>query len=365
MYGGKNPEFPCDDARIWLERMAEKGWTAPEWKKEYGGAGLSEQENKILQQELGRLGCRKPITGHGFWMLGPALLEFGTEEQKRLHLPRIARGEIRWCQGYSEPGAGSDLASLRCKAEDKGDHFLVNGQKCWTSSADKSDWIFCLVRTSNTGKKQVGITFLLIDMETPGITVKPVPLITGDAHFCDTFLDNVVVPKENVVGEVDKGWAVAKALLVHERAMMADLESTMPKVKYSIVEYAKKYLEQDKDGKLRDATMRDRITTNLINKRAIDLTQARAYEEGRARVFDIRVASIFKYIGTENQKDKAKLLVDIMGFNGVGWDDDNFTEDEHNRTYDWMSSQAFTIAGGSSEVQLNIIATKSLGLPES
>tara|TARA_B100000767_G_scaffold238134_1_gene232712 strand:+ start:2201 stop:3394 length:1194 start_codon:yes stop_codon:yes gene_type:complete len=364
VFGGKQFTFPSDDAKLWFDLMVDKGWTAPQWAKEYGGAGLSNDEAKILNKEMDRLGCRKPLIGHGLWMLGPALLEYGTEAQKLEHLPKIARGEIRWCQGYSEPGSGSDLASLRCKAEDLGDHYLLNGQKSWTSDGDKADWIFCLVRTNDEGIKQEGITFVLFDMDTPGITVRPVPLITGESHFCDTFLDNVKVPKDQVVGEIGKGWSVAKALLVHERTMMADIEKNMPKPKYSVDDYAKNYLASDDNGRLDDGLIRDRLAEHMMRDSAIKLTQKRAFEEGMAGDFDMRVATIFKYIGTEEKTQKDTLITDMMGMAGAGWDNENFSVDEQTKTHEWMSNKALTIAGGSSEVQLNVISKRALGLPE-
>ena len=220
-WGGRRWVFQSEAQKLWFERCLERGFTVPNWPREYGGAGLTRDEAGVLYEEMRRIGARTPLTSFGISMLGPALLAFGTAEQKATHLPRIARGEIRWCQGYSEPGAGSDLASLRTKAEDKGDHFLVNGQKIWTSYADKADWIFCLVRTNPTAKKQLGISFLLIDMETPGVSTKPIVLISGKSPFCETFFDDVVVPKENLVGKLDRGWDVAKYLLTHEREMIA------------------------------------------------------------------------------------------------------------------------------------------------
>ncbi len=364
VYGGRRASFPNDDAKLWMDRMVEKRWTAPDWASEYGGGGLSAEETKILAQEMEALGCRKPIVGHGFWMLGPALLEYGTEEQKLEHLPKIARGEIRWCQGYSEPGAGSDLASLRCKAEDKGDHFVLNGQKSWTSDGDKADWIFCLVRTNDEGKKQEGISFVLFDMETPGVSVRPVPLITGESHFCDTFLDNVVVPKSQVVGEINKGWSVAKALLVHERTMMSQIERNMPKPKFSTIDYAKNYLPLNDDGTIKDALMRNRLANHLMRDQSIKLSQQRAFEEGMAGTFDMRVSTIFKYISTEEKTAKDSMVADMMGMTGAGWDTDRFTFDEYTKTYEWMSNKALTIAGGSSEVQLNLVSKRGLGLPE-
>src|SRR5687768_2666451 len=221
-WGGRNWVFQSDAQRQWLEAMAERGWTVPDWPKDYGGGGLSPAESKILKEEMAALGCRPPLTSFGISMLGPALLKYGTEEQKKRFLTEIARGEIRWCQGYSEPGAGSDLAGLQTKAEDKGDHYLVNGQKVWTSYADQADWIFCLVRTSKDSKHG-GISFLLFDMASPGVSTKPILLISGYSPFCETFFDDVKVPKDQLVGELNKGWDVAKYLLGHEREMISGM----------------------------------------------------------------------------------------------------------------------------------------------
>jgi alkylation response protein AidB-like acyl-CoA dehydrogenase len=192
-WGGRDFKFKSEDQRLWLERMADKGWTAPDWPKEYGGGGLSREEHKILREELSRIQARPALSSFGVWMIGPAILKFGSEELKREHLPKMVRGEIRWCQGYSEPGAGSDLAGLQTKAEDMGDHFIVNGQKIWTSYADKADWMFCLVRTNPDAKKQMGISLVLFDMATAGVTTRPIKLISGSSPFCETFLDDVRV----------------------------------------------------------------------------------------------------------------------------------------------------------------------------
>src|SRR5690606_12764461 len=189
IWGGRQIELKSDDARTWFERMRDKGWFCPDWPVEYGGGGLSAAEHAILKDEMKQLGCRPPQVNLGVWMVGPAILEFGTEAQKREHLPPIARGEIRWCQGYSEPGAGSDLASLQTKAVRDGDHFVINGSKIWTSYADHSDWIYCLVRTNPDAPKREGITFLLFDMASEGVSTKPIQLINGDRHFCQTFFD--------------------------------------------------------------------------------------------------------------------------------------------------------------------------------
>ena len=223
VWGGRREPFVNPDSKVWLERMAEKGWTAPRWPTEYGGGGLSGEEELVLQQEMSRINARSPLSSFGLWMLGPALLEFASEEQKLEHLPKIVRGEIRWCQGYSEPGSGSDLASLNTRAEDKGDYFLVNGSKVWTSYADQADWIFCLVRTDADAAKHDGISFLLFDMESPGVETKPIKLISGSSPFCQTFFDDVKVPKTNLVGEPNRGWSIAKRLLQHERQMISGI----------------------------------------------------------------------------------------------------------------------------------------------
>src|SRR5215470_14510467 len=220
-WGGKKTKYPADALR-WLEVMGERGWTAPTWPKEYGGGGLTREEAKILAEEMRDLKLRPALAGFGLTMIGPLLLVEGSEEQKREHLPKIVRGEIRWCQGYSEPGAGSDLAGLQTRAVCDGDHYVVNGQKVWTSYGDKADWMFLLVRTDPEAPKHAGITFLLMDMETPGVSVKPIKLISGASPFCETFLADVRVPVANVVGQVDHGWAMARALLGHERNMIAE-----------------------------------------------------------------------------------------------------------------------------------------------
>ncbi len=364
VWGGKQRSFPSEDARIWFERMRDKGWTVPDWPKEYGGGGLTEAEAKVLKEEMKRMGCRTPLYDLGIWMLGPAVLEYGTEEQKREHITKIARGETRWCQGYSEPGAGSDLASLQCKAEDMGDHFLVNGTKIWTTNADKSDWIFCLVRTDPNAKKQEGISFLLIDMDDPGVTVTPIELISGDSEFCQTFFDNVKVPKGNLIGELNQGWSVAKALLKHERKLMSEIGQDTPGPSFGPVQAALEYVGKGADGKLRDAHLRDQLVQHEMNFRAIGLTHFRTFEERVNGVADTNVPLIMKYVGTEETKRKEELLLALLGTQALGWDGDGFNQDEIMTTRGWLFSKALSIAGGTSEVQLNIIAKRALGLPD-
>ncbi len=359
--GGKTP--PSGDGKLWMERMAARGWTAPEWPAEYGGGGLSPAEAKILKQEMKALGCRRPLMGHGLWMLGPALLQFGSEEQKKTHLPRIVRGEVRWCQGYSEPGAGSDLASLRCKAELDGDQFVVNGQKSWTTDGDKADWIFCLVRTDPDAKKQEGISFLLIDMSTPGVEVNPVELINGDRHFCDTFLDNVRVPKENLVGELNAGWSIAKGLLVHEREMMSQIQEFMPRLPLTLEQYAEKYVGKDASGAITDASIRYRLARHRMNQRAMGLSHQRAFAEGMAGTIDMTSVSYFKAVGTEEDKTGDELLMAMLGSAGLGWEGECFKEEELLATRKFLQSKVLSLGGGTTEVQWNVVA-KKLGLPQ-
>ena len=361
-WGGRTGRFASDDARLWFERMRDKGWVAPEWPTEYGGGGLSAQQAKVLTEEMKRLGARKPLLGLGLWMLGPALLEYGNEAQKERHLRAIVNGETRWCQGYSEPGSGSDLASLQCKAEDKGDYFLVNGSKIWTTKADECDWIFCLVRTNTEVKKQEGISFLLIDMDDPGVSTTPIELISGESEFCQTFFDNVKVPKENLVGELNQGWSVAKALLVHERKLMSEIGSDSPRQALVPAVAAKEYLEFA-DGRIADGELRARLVEYDMRMQAIALTHFRTFEE---KVAGQRSAAplIMKYVGTEAEKTKSELLLAILGSRGVGWEGEGFTASELDATRLWAMSYALTIAGGTSEIQLNVVAKNVLELPQ-
>ncbi len=362
-WGGRNADYPNPDTKLWMGRMSARGWTAPEWPAEYGGGGLSKDENKILQQELGRINARPALTSFGIWMLGPALLEFASEEQKKKYLPEIVRGEIRWCQGYSEPGAGSDLADLQTKAEDKGDHYLVNGQKVWTSYADHCDWIFCLVRTDSTVKHD-GISFLLIDMETQGIEARPIKLISGASPFCETFLSDVKVPKENLVGELNKGWTIAKRLLEHERSMISGMGMGAGAASMGGMEaMAKETFGADGD-KIADPSIRQAIASHKMDQQAFGLTLKRAEAEAKAGKSVGAAASIFKYYGTEVNKRRFELLLDIMGTQALGWEGKGYDKKELAVTRSWLRSKGNSIEGGTSEVQLNVIAKRVLGLPD-
>ena len=359
-WGGRNAKFASADQKLWLDRMGARGWTVPEWPKVYGGGGLSSDEAKVLAGELRRINARSPLSSFGVWMLGPALLKYGNEAQKLEHLPRIARGEIRWCQGYSEPGAGSDLASLRTSAEDKGDHYLVNGQKVWTSYADKADWIFCLVRTDPTVAKHLGISFLLFDMASPGVSTSPIRLISGSSPFCQTFFDNVKVPKENLMGVAGKGWDIAKYLLTHEREMIGGSDSTGGGMRDTVSDVAKKSLGLD-GAILSDTGLRTDIVRHEIDAWAFALTMERVKDEAKAGQGVGALSSMLKYYGTELNKDRLQLLMSIAGSDGLAWEGP--AEGEGDLARNWLRTRANSIEGGTSEINLNIIAKRVLELP--
>ncbi len=364
VWGGRRAVFSSPEARLWMERMAERGYTAPTWPREYGGAGLSAAEAKVLDEELRRVGARQALRSFGVWMLGPVLLRYGSEEQKRAHLPRIVRGEIRWCQGYSEPGAGSDLASLSMRALLDGDHYVVSGQKIWTSHADKADWMFCLVRTDMEAAKHKGISFLLVDMESPGISVRPIKLISGASPFCETFFDEVRVPAANLVGTPGGGWTVAKALLDHERSLISEMRDRRTDEERTLADLARQYLEMDEAGRIADPILRDRITQTNLDFLAYKLTLRRSAEAMKAGGAPGPETSMLKLYGTEISKRRKELQVLIEGFQGLGWEGPGFTQEELADTRGWLRSRASSIEGGSTEIQLNIIAKRILGLPD-
>jgi alkylation response protein AidB-like acyl-CoA dehydrogenase len=359
--GGRRAEFKNPDTRLWLERMAERGFTAPTWPREYGGAGLGKDQARVLVEELRRLNARPPLVGMGLSMIGPALLEFGNDEQKAQHLPKIVRGEIWWCQGYSEPNAGSDLASLRTSAVEDGDDYVINGQKIWTSGADKADWMFCLVRTDPKAPKHEGITFILFDMTTSGVSVRPIRLISGLSPFCETFLEDVRVPRRNVVGDVNRGWTVAKRLLQYERTSIGGIGGNQRTT--SLEELAARYLGT-RDGRIGDADVRDAILRHRMNDRAFSLTVRRSQEESAAGTAPGALSSLFKYYGTEQNKSRFELMLSVTGTRGLGWGAEGFSDAELDITRGWLRSKGNSIEGGTSEVQLNIIAKRVLELPD-
>ena len=360
--GGTKVPMTADE-RQWLERCADRGFTVPTWPEEYGGAGLNKDDYVTLLQEMRTLDIRAPVAGMGTAMIGPTLLEYGTDEQKARHLPKIARGEVWWCQGYSEPSSGSDLASLRTRAEDNGDHFVVNGQKIWTSGAHNADWIFCLVRTDPDVPKHEGISFVLFTMHQPGVTVRPIRLISGASPFCETFFDNAVAQKADLIGGLNKGWTVAKRLLQHERSGISMLASGQNRESGAELHDLARQYAGETQGRISDPVLRQNIAQHYIDGRAFQLTQRRTVEESQGSTPG-PATSIFKYYGANLRKERAELQVSIMGSQGIGWQGENFDGGELAMTRNWLGGKAGSIAGGSNEVQLNIIAKRVLGLPD-
>jgi alkylation response protein AidB-like acyl-CoA dehydrogenase len=349
---------------LWRQRIADKGWGAPTWPTEYGGGGLSAKAARVLQQEMDRLGAFNPLAfGMGISMIGPTILDYGTPEQKQTHLPPIARGEVRWCVGYSEPGAGSDLASLQTKCVDAGDHWVINGQKVWTSGAQWSDWCGCLVRTDPMVKKHEGISFMLLNMRQPGVETRLIKLISGDSPFCETFLTDAVADKDALLGELNHGWTVGKRLLQHERASQTGVGGAGVKLT-PLNEIAKRYVGADDAGRIADADLRARLTEHLMHARAHGLTVARAAAETRGNAGPSNATSTLKNSASVIGQTRAELTVEIMGHSGLGWEGEGFTSEEINTVRGWLGGKAMSIYGGSFEVQNNIISKRILGLPD-
>ncbi|WP_374274806.1 acyl-CoA dehydrogenase family protein [Brevundimonas sp.] len=359
IWGGRNATFKTPAHKLWLERMGARGWTAPEWPAEYGGGGLSRDQAKVLASELRRIEAQPPLFSFGVWMLGPALLKFGTEEQKQKFLPPIARGEIRWCQGYSEPGAGSDLAGLQTRAVDQGDHWIVNGQKVWTSYADQADWIFCLVRTDPEAPKHLGISFVLFDMATPGVSTKPITLISGKSPFCETFFDDVRVDKANLVGALNRGWDVAKYLLAHERTMIGAIGEG--DVGRPLGQIAADAIGRDASGRLDQPMLRARIAEMEIDAEAFRLAMERTGDLAKAGRAHPALSSMLKYYGSELNKRRHELAMAAGGADALEWEGERSRDGRAAR--DWLRTKANSIEGGTSEIQLNIIAKHLLRLP--
>jgi len=363
-WGGQKCEETDPDVLRWRDLGIEKKWTAPSWPLEYGGGGLSRQQEEIIHTEMKAIGVPRPIAGQGLCMFGPVLLEYGTDEQRAKHLPRIIRGEIRWCQGYSEPNAGSDLANLQLKAERDGDAFVLNGQKIWTSHADLSDWIYCLTRTDpNAPKKQMGISVIMADLATPGITVRRIDLISGYSPFCETFFDDVRVPGENLLGKENEGWTIAKAILGHERSSIGRSIARQPgSAQREVVARARKHLGI-LEGAIPDPLLRDEIARLGMLEEAFHLTLARIQQSAESGTPGPE-GSITKIVGTELKQMRFEIGMKVADIQGLGWEGPGFDEDDLQYTRDWLRSRAATIEGGSSEIQKNIISKRVLGLPE-
>jgi len=361
-WGGRGATFKNDAQKAWFQACRDKGYTVPEWPTEYGGAGLSPAEGKILRQEMARINARPPLSSFGIWMLGPALLKFGTEGQKQRFLNEIANGEIRWCQGYSEPGSGSDLVSMQTFGEDKGDHWEVSGQKIWTSYADQADWIFCLVRTDKANKYQ-GITFMLFDMASEGVSTKPILLISGNSPFCETFMDEVQVPKSYgedcpaYVGEINRGWDVAKYLLGHEREMISGAGGGD---RTSAIGAAMTRHAAEHSGEL-SPTLRADLADFDVDALAYGCMGEKFLDEMKAGKGHPAQPNMMKYVGTELNKRRHELMMSTGGSRALEWESDE--TDGGARPRGWLRTKANSIEGGTSEVMLNVVAKRILELP--
>lgn len=364
-----NQEFPAlkTDHAAWGKKLGAKGWATPTWPAEYGGGGLSQKQAQVLAQEMATIGATNPLifsTGMGVTMVGPTILDYGTEQQKKKHLPPICRGDVCWAVGYSEPNAGSDLASLQMRAIDEGDHWVVNGQKTWTSGADRSDWCGTLVRTDPEAPKRKGISFLMIDMHQTAIETRPIELISGSSPFCETFFNDARVDKNDLLGELNAGWSVGKRLLQHERSSQTGVGMGGGGSRATLPELARKYVGTDDDGRLSDTDLRSRLTENLMDAKAISLTAARIRDESRGQAKVTAAASIMKNASSSMQQRRAELCLEIMGHSGLGWEQAGFTSEEVETVRGWLASKAVSIYGGSYEIQNNIISKNILGLPE-
>jgi len=359
--GGSKEMIDNADFNTWFGHCVKRGYTVPAWPTIYGGAGLSVEEAKILTEEMRSIKAPLPLVGMGTAMIGPTLLELGDDDQKARHLPKIASGEIRWCQGYSEPGAGSDLASLQTKAVVDGDDYIVNGSKIWTSGAELADWIFCLVRTDAKASKHEGISFILFSMDAPGVTVKPIELIAGSSPFCETFFDNVRALRADRIGAENRGWSIAKRLLQHERLSIGGPSTPDPSNRLSNI--AKEYIGEV-NNRISDLSLRDSIINYEMSSRAFKLTAQRSAQENAKGESITFATSMFKYYSTELTCSEDELKLKVMGTASLGWEGDPFSSREIATTRRWLFDKALTIAGGSSEVQLNIIAKRVLGLPD-
>jgi alkylation response protein AidB-like acyl-CoA dehydrogenase len=355
--------FDMKEVMEWHKLLYRKGWVAPHWPAEHGGPGLDAARRFILTEEL-ELAGTPHLSPFGLVMVGPLLMQFGTEAQKKRFLPKILSGEEVWCQGYSEPNAGSDLASLKLAAVDDGKgNFVLDGQKTWTTYAQYADWIFCLVRTDPTAKKQAGISFLLVDLKTPGVTVKPFLTTGGTPAFCETFFEGAVVPKENLVGPLHGGWTIAKALLGHERTLIAAVGLSARAIKR--VKRIARTQKQDGRPLLEDPAFRAKIARLEIKLRSLQMANYRALAGAALGHAPGPESSILKIRGSEILQQAFELAMEVMGHDSLAWFNEPGVVPPLEQ---WVAStfnynRATTIYGGSNEIQKNIIAKLILGLP--
>lgn len=356
LYGEKLEKHEYVD---WQKHLHRKGWIAPAWPVEYGGTGWNLSKQRIFLHELA-LQCAPESIPFGLSMVGPVIYTFGSQEQKDKYLPAILSSDTWWCQGFSEPNAGSDLASLRTRAVDCGDHYLLNGQKAWTTHGRFADMMFCLARTNDTGKPQQGISFLLLDMNSPGVEVRPVQTIDEGASICEVFFNDVKIPKENLVGEEGKGWTYAKFLLGHERAMIARVGRSS--MQLARAKRLASHPAEDGTRPIDNPLYRLRLCSIEARLRALELTELRAlsqYQPGKG--FDISDSSMLKIEGSEICQELTELLLDLTGRYSMVYTG-RYTQSPigdttaHGLLGDHLFNRVATIYGGSSEIQKNVIA---------
>jgi alkylation response protein AidB-like acyl-CoA dehydrogenase len=355
VFGGRNADCTDPAAQVWLERMASQGWIAPTWPREYGGAGLSPADARVLANELRSLGCRPPLVAvQGLHMLGPALLEHGTAWQKERFLPAIAAGAERWCQGFSEPDAGSDLAAVRCRAVRNGDEYIVNGEKLWTTHGMHSDWIFAIVRTDSDVASRDGISILLIDLASPGVEVRPLPLLHGESEFAQLTFTDVRVPVRHLLGPENEGWPIVRSILANERRLLGLERSAglATRRRANLLDLARRRLDCG-EGRLPDPVLRDQLT-------------AITFDDLSAKALSVRGGlhpAGLKYTTSRLNQRKADLRARLLGSAGLGGDGSCFDHTELGMTSDYLESRGWTIGGGTSEINLNTVARQELGLP--
>jgi alkylation response protein AidB-like acyl-CoA dehydrogenase len=350
-------------AKEWQRKLYDAGYVAMSWPKEYGGQNADAMRQTIVNEELVLARAPGLVGASGLLMLGPTLIQYGTEEQRRRYLPKILTAEEIWCQGYSEPGAGSDLASLRTRAEIVGDEFIVNGQKVWTSNAQFSDWMFCLVRTDPDAPKHRGISYILIDMNTPGITVRPLVQMTGDAGFNEVFFDNVRVPRTNLVGELNQGWMVANNTLFHERNLLGSTTRTQLMMQ-NLIRLARSHQRYGKPA-AGDPIMRQKLSSLLTRVEAMKYHSYRQLTNAiKGRPPGVG-AMVNKLVGTELNHDICALALEIMNSYAPLKKGAAHVINYGTWQYEFMFTLGLVIGGGTSEIQKNIISERGLGMPKS
>ena len=361
--GSSRDRLPRKRFDEWVRALGSRGWAAPGWPAEYGGGGLDREHQAVLSEEMRAIKA-PPAGSFGLSMLGPTILEFGTPEQKAEHLPRITRHEVIWCQGYSEPGAGSDLASLQTRAVREGDEYVVTGQKIWTTGAPHADWIFCLVRTDPDAPKHEGISFLLFPMKQDGVKVSPIRLIDGSEHFAQVFFDGARAKASDVIGPVNGGWTVAKGLLQHERGVAnPEGRASGTAGRKGLIDIAREQVGE-REGRLADPSLRERIAQHELDTQAFGLTMRRAAEEARAGQTGRQIAAMSKYYWSELGKREQDIAMSVLGSRALGWSGEGYKDSELTRTRRWLMTRADSIWGGTSEIQRNIIAKRVLLIPE-